>query len=73
MPHSVGEQVSTHVVFDVPALQRCTLRLEEGFNMSALAHFAAYNGGRGGEDGVRNQAKVSALLVGPVAAVEVAP
>ncbi|MEQ7414095.1 Six-hairpin glycosidase-like protein [Xanthomonas campestris pv. campestris] len=73
MPHSVGEQVSTHMVFDVSALQRCTLRLEEGFNMSALAHFAAYNGGRGGEDGVRNQATVSALLVGPVAAAEAAP
>ncbi|MBO9902528.1 Six-hairpin glycosidase-like protein [Xanthomonas phaseoli pv. dieffenbachiae] len=73
MPHSVGEQLSTQVSFDAVAGQACTFRLENGFNMSALAHFAQYNGGRGGRDGVINAAQVSALLVGPAARVEVAP
>ncbi|MBV6850832.1 Six-hairpin glycosidase-like protein [Xanthomonas euvesicatoria] len=73
MPHSVGEQLSTQVTFDAVAGQACTFRLENGFNMSALAHFAQYNGGRGGRDGVVNAAQVSALLVGPAARVEAAP
>ncbi|WP_355584599.1 Six-hairpin glycosidase-like protein [Xanthomonas cannabis] len=70
MPHSVGEQLSTQASFDVVGGQACTLRLEDGFNMSALAHFAQYNGGRGGRDGVVNSAQVSALLIGPAAAAE---
>ncbi|MCL1500422.1 Six-hairpin glycosidase-like protein [Xanthomonas nasturtii] len=73
MPHSVGEQLSTQVTFDAVAGQACTFRLEDGFNMSALAHFAQYNGGRGGRDGVVNAAQISALLVGPAAHVEAAP
>ncbi len=44
--------------------------LEEGFNMSALQHFAHYTGGKGGRDGVLNQAQVQALKVAPVAMEE---
>ncbi|MCF7749698.1 hypothetical protein KQ945_02985 [Bacillus subtilis subsp. subtilis] len=67
MPHSVGPQDSTAAVFDLPE-GRCRFSLEDGFNMSALAHFSTYNGGKGGREGVLNQANVSALLVAPIAA-----
>ncbi|MBT2766247.1 Six-hairpin glycosidase-like protein [Stenotrophomonas sp. ISL-67] len=66
MPHSVGPQDSTAAEFDLPK-GNCRFTLEPGFNMSALEHFAQYNGGKGGRDGVLNTAKVSALLVAPVA------
>jgi ribonuclease E len=66
MPHSVGPQDSTAAEFDLPK-GNCRFTLEEGFNMSALTHFATYNGGKGGRDGVLNQAKVSALLIAPIA------
>lgn len=69
MPHSVGPQDSTAADFDLPG-GRCRFTLEEGFNMSALAHFATYNGGKGGRDGVLNQATVSALLIAPIAATD---
>jgi hypothetical protein len=69
MPHSVGPQDSTAAEFDLPG-GRCRFALEEGFNMSALAHFATYNGGKGGRDGVLNQATVSALLIAPIAATD---
>ena len=61
MPHSVGEQDSTHAVFDVPTAGRCGFALEEGFNMSGLEHFAHYTGGAGGRSGVLNAADVVAL------------
>ena len=35
--------------------------------MSTLQHFAHYTGGKGGRDGVLNQAQVQALTVDPVA------
>ncbi|PPU77389.1 MULTISPECIES: Six-hairpin glycosidase-like protein [Xanthomonas] len=73
MPHSVGEQLSTQVRFDAVAGQACVFRLEDGFNMSALTHFAQYTGGRGGRDGVVNAAQVSALMIGPAADTEAAP
>ncbi|MCC4619557.1 Six-hairpin glycosidase-like protein [Xanthomonas cassavae CFBP 4642] len=73
MPHSVGEQLSTQVRFDAVAGQACVFRLEDGFNMSALAHFAQYTGGRGGRDGMVNTAQVSALVVGPATDAEAAP
>lgn len=73
MPHSVGEQLSTQVSFDAVAGQACVFRLEDGFNMSALAHFAQYTGGRGGRDGVVNTAQVTALMIGPAADTEAAP
>ncbi|WP_313343364.1 Six-hairpin glycosidase-like protein [Stenotrophomonas sp.] len=66
MPHSVGPQDSTAAEFDLPK-GSCRFTLEPGFNMSALEHFAQYNGGKGGRDGVLNAAKVSALLIAPVA------
>lgn len=69
LPHSVAAQESTAATFSVPK-GRCTVKLEEGFNMSALQHFAHYTGGKGGRDGVLNQAQVQALKVAPVAAVE---
>lgn len=69
MPHSVGPQDSTAAEFDLPG-GRCRFALEDGFNMSALAHFATYNGGKGGRDGVVNQATVSALLIAPIAATD---
>ncbi|KQQ75345.1 Six-hairpin glycosidase-like protein [Xanthomonas sp. Leaf131] len=72
MPHSVGEQLSTQVSFDAAVGQQCRFRLENGFNMSALAHFAQYNGGRGGRDGMVNSAQVQAMLIGPAASAEAA-
>lgn len=69
LPHSVAAQDSTAATFSVPK-GRCSVKLEEGFNMSALQHFAHYTGGKGGRDGVLNQAQVQALKVAPVAAVE---
>ncbi|PWQ86795.1 Six-hairpin glycosidase-like protein [Stenotrophomonas maltophilia] len=69
MPHSVAVQDSTSATFAVPK-GPCTVALEEGFNMSALQHFAHYTGGKGGRDGVLNQAQVQALKVTQVAAQE---
>lgn len=66
LPHSVAVQDSTSATFPVPK-GRCAVTLEEGFNMSTLQHFAHYNGGKGGRDGVLNQAQVQALTVAPVA------
>ncbi|MNU10299.1 hypothetical protein D3C72_2573720 [compost metagenome] len=63
----MGRQDSTAAEFDLPK-GRCRFSLEQGFNMSALAHFATYNGGKGGRDGVLNQARVDALLLAPIAA-----
>jgi len=73
MPHSVGPQDSTAAEFDLPT-GSCRFTLEPGFNMSALEHFAQYNGGKGGRDGVLNAAEVKALLIAPIAApLEAAP
>lgn len=69
MPHSVGVQDSTSATFTVPRGQ-CMVTLEEGFNMSALQHFAHYTGGKGGREGVLNQAQVQALKVAQVATEE---
>lgn len=66
MPHSVGPQDSTAAEFDLPKGQ-LPFHHGPGFNMSALEHFAQYNGGKGGRDGVLNAATVSALLIAPVA------
>jgi hypothetical protein len=68
MPHSVAVQESTAVEFDLPA-GACTFQLQDGFNMSALQHFAHYTGGKGGRAGVLNTADVKALLLAPIAAV----
>lgn len=69
LPHSVAVQDSTSATFAVHK-GPCTVALEEGFNMSALQHFAHYTGGKGGRDGVLNQAQVQALKVAPVAVDE---
>ena len=69
MPHSVARQDSTAAEFQVPA-GACRVVLEEGFNMSALQHFAHYTGGKGGRDGRLNQADVKALLLSPVPVAE---
>lgn len=66
MPHSVAAQDSTAAEFELPAGE-CRFHLADGFNMSALAHFAHYTGGAGGREGVVNRAQVSALLLSPVA------
>ena len=67
LPHSVAAQDSTAATFAATP-GACTVTLEEGFNMSALEHFAHYTGGKGGREGVLNQARVQALIVAPVAA-----
>lgn len=69
MPHSVAVQDSTSATFAVPK-GPCTVALEEGVNMSALQHFAHYTGGKGGREGVLNQAQVKALTLAPVATAE---
>jgi opacity protein-like surface antigen len=69
LPHSVALQDSTSATFTV-GKGRCTITLEDGFNMSALEHFAHYTGGRGGREGVLNQAQVKALTLAPVATAE---
>ncbi|EED37563.1 conserved hypothetical protein [Stenotrophomonas sp. SKA14] len=69
MPHSVAVQDSTLATFTVPKGQ-CMVTLEEGFNMSALQHFAHYTGGKGGREGALNQAQVQALKVAQVATEE---
>ena len=65
MPHSVGPQDSTLVEFQA-GNKPCHFTLEEGFNMSALAHFAHYTGGQGGRDGVVNTARVLGLQLMPL-------
>jgi len=65
MPHSVGAQASTLVEFRA-GTGACRFNLEDGFNMSALAHFAHYTGGQGGRDGVVNDAHVLRLQLLPV-------
>jgi hypothetical protein len=67
MPHSLGEQRSTFASFQVRAGARCTFMLEDGFNMSYLAHFARYAGGQGGIDGPLNTARIGDLLIAPMA------
>ncbi|HEY8327535.1 MAG TPA: Six-hairpin glycosidase-like protein [Rhodanobacter sp.] len=67
MPHSVREQQSTWGRFGAKAGATCRFDLDDGFNMSYLAHFAHYTGGSGGSDGPLNQAEVHALLIAPLA------
>ncbi|MBE1160323.1 Six-hairpin glycosidase-like protein [Dyella acidiphila] len=67
MPHSIGDQLSTYGVVTVKAGVQCRFALEPGFNMSALSHNAHYTGGKGGADGVVNDARVGDLLIAPTA------
>ncbi len=66
MPHSIGVQTSTYASFTASAGSRCQFSLEDGFNMSYLAHFAHYTGGVGGSDGPLNQADVRELIIAPL-------
>ena len=67
MPHSVGMQHSTWGSFVAKANTVCRFSLDDGFNMSYLAHFAHYTGGAGGSDGPLNQADVHELVIAPLA------
>jgi alpha-glucosidase len=63
MPH-LGEAgalgFSTGFFFKASGDEACELRIVDGFNMSYLAHFARYTGGRGGASGALNRADVAA-------------
>jgi hypothetical protein len=65
MPHREGEGASTTATFAVPSGVPCRFLLEDGFNMSYLAHFSHYTGGKGGESGPLNQAEYGPLLLSP--------
>ncbi len=66
MPQSRGMQLSTTGTLAAPAHARCTFSLQQGFNMSDLAHFSHYTAGQGGASGPLNKAHIGALRVTPV-------
>jgi len=68
MPHSTGEQLSTTAEFSANAGAHCSFALQQGFNMSYLAHNAHYTGGVGGSDGPLNDADVGTLRIVPLPA-----
>jgi hypothetical protein len=63
MPHSEGMQSSTAVAFSARAGQPCTFTLDEGFNMTFLAHNAKFTGGPGGPRGPVNSADIGDLQI----------
>jgi hypothetical protein len=65
MPHSEGRQQSTAVAFDARAGQRCTFTLDDGFNMSYLAHYAKFTAGDGGVHGAVNTAEIGDMHISP--------
>jgi hypothetical protein len=65
MPHSEGRQQSTAVEFDARAGQRCTFTLDDGFNMSYLAHYAKFTAGDGGVHGAVNAAEIGDMHISP--------
>jgi hypothetical protein len=67
MPHSVRTQQSTWGTITAKAGSTCHFDLDDGFNMSYLAHFAHYTGGVGGRSGPLNRADVHDLLIAPLA------
>jgi len=68
MPQSDGVQDSTRLRFTARAGQTCRFALEQGFNMSNLAHFVHFTGGQGGATGPLNQADVRGLHIAPLPA-----
>jgi hypothetical protein len=66
MPHSEGQQLSTAAVFSAHKGQACTFALEQGFNMSFLAHYSRYTGEQGGVNGPVNEAAYGELQVAPL-------
>jgi hypothetical protein len=73
MPHGVGTQPSTYASFDAQAGAACSFAIEDGFNMSYLAHFAHYTGGAGGSGGPLNQADIHELLIAAMASGNPSP
>jgi hypothetical protein len=63
MPHSIATQRSTYGHFTATAGGTCRFALEDGFNMSYLAHFSHYTGGTGGSEGPLNEADIHALVI----------
>jgi hypothetical protein len=63
MPHLPpgSSGLSSALLFEAHAAERCVLTLVDGFNMSYLAHFALYTGGAGGEQGAQNRATLKAF------------
>ena len=66
LPHSVGWQVSTAMTFSARGGERCEFTLDEGFNMSMLAHYTRYTGGEGGASGAINIADTGDLQITPL-------
>ena len=64
-PHREGEGTSTAWTFAAKAGVPCRFLLEDGTNMSDLAHFAHYTGGKGGESGPLNTADIGVLTLMP--------
>ncbi|WP_426688281.1 Six-hairpin glycosidase-like protein [Rhodanobacter ginsengiterrae] len=67
LPHSVRVQSSSWGRFSAKPGAACRFRLDDGFNMSYLAHFAHYTGGSGGSAGPLNEAVVHDLQIAPLA------
>jgi hypothetical protein len=63
LPHSIARQASTWGRFHAKAGDACRFALEDGFNMSYLAHFAHYTGGEGGASGPLNAADIGELVI----------
>ncbi|MBB5358898.1 hypothetical protein HDE76_002114 [Rhodanobacter sp. ANJX3] len=73
MPHSLGEQASTYGEFTAKAGNHCSFNLDDGFNMSYLAHFAHYTGGAGGDSGPLNDANIHELQIALLAPGNIPP
>ena len=65
MPHNTGTTPSTAWTFNARAGVPCRFALDDGFNMSDLAHFRLYTGGQGGEAGPLNDAAIGTLDITP--------
>lgn len=63
LAHSDGDNDSTYALIQAHAGEACSFTLAPGFNMSDLAHFAHYTGGRGGASGPLNSADIGALKI----------
>jgi hypothetical protein len=66
LPHNDAETDSTSFTFAAKAGAACRFTLQPGFNMSDLAHFANYTGGKGGKAGPLNDADIGTLTIVPV-------
>jgi hypothetical protein len=64
MPHSTGTSLSTAWTFAARRGVPCHFVLDEGFNMSDLAHFRLYTAGKGGASPL-NDAAIGALTITP--------